>query len=331
MRGAPGPVRGSAAAVRRVRERARRVALRARPVRGGRGLRFRPGSGSGCFLGGSVVLGVQEGAPPFVVAGGAGPEGAGDPADLAALLDPALGVPQVTGHSQCPEGAADGHLSVRGDVLGQRFDVHGRTVGQMVDVPCDVALTLGQQREVISTRRALVRCGSLAVATAGFRVRARGCGCTQGRAKVLGSHRIGLRRSWGETPARCANTVSGSFRWGHRKQPQQRAASWSGLVVLAGRDGSGRAGRFPQPPSFTYRLTKRARIPEHGSRRPDPEAQASGPAPSPYPRRSEPAGPGARTSTLEARDALRAPGADRSPRCAQRRIQARNLSVSGPS
>lgn len=85
----------------------------------------------------------------------------------------------------------------------------------------------------------------------------------------------------------------------HRKQSRLCAASRSQTVTLARRYGSGRWGRFPQPLSFTCRLSGIARIPTFETR---------GEPPVTYPRKSEQglrgSGAGARSSMPE----FRAPG-----------------------
>ncbi|WP_157987124.1 hypothetical protein [Streptomyces atratus] len=88
----------------------------------------------------------------------------------------------MTGHREDGQGAANGLLSVQPQLLGQRLHRHRRTVGQVVDEPGDIPLTLGKQREVIDAAGELVRRGTLAATGPDHRILGRGCGRAQGRA-----------------------------------------------------------------------------------------------------------------------------------------------------
>lgn len=89
-------------------------------------------------------LGGEVGVPPFVVAGGAGPEGAEGPAGRLALADGASHAAQMPGDGEGGQGGADGLLPVEGELLGEHLDAHGRAVGEVVDESRDVPLTRRQ-------------------------------------------------------------------------------------------------------------------------------------------------------------------------------------------
>jgi hypothetical protein len=116
----------------------------------------------------------------------------------------------------------------------------------------------------------------------------RGCGRAQGTAKVCNSHGIAFYLlDLGVRPRPVLlHRVRGRYVR-HRRQPRLLAATRSQLVILAGRYGSGRVGRFPQTPQPTNHLNNIARTSALETRPPNPEAQAPAPSPSPYPRTSE--------------------------------------------
>lgn len=91
---------------------------------------------------------------------------------LTAALDATAYAAQVPGHGEGAQGGTDGHLAVQGQVFGQRLDVHGGAVGQVVDIPGDIPLTLRQEGEVVAAGLALAGDGLLAVAGVGLTVRA---------------------------------------------------------------------------------------------------------------------------------------------------------------
>lgn len=58
-------------------------------------------------------------------------------------------MPQMTGHAQRPQSAADGGLPVQWEGLGQRLDVHRGAVGEVVHVTGDIPLPLRECHEVV--------------------------------------------------------------------------------------------------------------------------------------------------------------------------------------
>jgi hypothetical protein len=150
---------------------------------GGRGVRCgvdRPGG----------LLRGEVGVPPLVVACGARPERAEDPAGLLAFADRAPYAPQVPGDGQGRQGGGDGLLAVERELFGELLHTHSRAFGEVVDEPGDIPLARRQEREIMACTALLVRCGPFAVSGLGHRVRGGECGGAEGGARLQGSHGI---------------------------------------------------------------------------------------------------------------------------------------------